>query len=573
MTTTIDEAGHASGNGRAHGNSAPVPADSMDDATRGPSVGARARDRWVALALALASALVRVPFQSDFLVNFDSVNFAFGLEGFDLEHHEPHPPGYLGYVVLVRGVRLLTGDANRALTVTSVVAAGLATALVFLLARRMASRRAAVIVAVLFTASPLAWYYGVVGLSYLPATVVTLGIVWACHHARFDASVAHAYAAGVFLAGLGAMRQTDIVLFAPLLWWATAPLRTRVRVQVFAVVAGLSVLWLVPLLVLSGGLVEYIEQSRDLAELAGGRTSVFGLDPGGLLHNLRLVSTGVFLGLFAALAPMAAVVRRGLLGRDERRFLLIWVVPPMAVFLLVHTGQLGYVLPVVPAAYLVLARGLDVRRARRGRDGSPARTTALVAALVVLSVAATLQVPSTVLDAGRADRELALPFGVDVPLPEIPAMRPIDVRSNDAHWRELTQRAGATDPDRTAMLTPPNTSVSFRHLSYYEREHWVFSIGEGRDGTFGHLFSAKGGETDYTVDGLSTPSQRLELPATVTELLAFDFEPDELEIDAPADWDRLDDGTPFVVIDVPTGGTVTFSGGDGDTPTIGIEEG
>lgn len=525
------------------------------------SVGGHRRDLGLAVGLAVVSVVIRLPFQSAFLVNFDSVNYAFGIEGFDLERHEPHPPGYLGYVLLARAVDVVVGDANRSLTLLSVVAAGVATALVFLLARRFASRRSAVVVTALFALAPLTWYYGIVGLGYLPGAAVALGIVWACHHARFDRSVRHAYVAALLLAALGALRQTDIVLFAPLLWFATAPLATRTRLRIAGLVVAASTLWLVPLLWLSGGPFTYVELSRDLAVLAGGRTSVFGLDPGGLARNVRLVTSGLVLGLFAAIPLLVLTARRGLFARDELRFVLWWVVPPSAVFLLVHTGQLGYVLPVLPAAHLLMARGLDRRRAERDEPQRRPRllpAVALVAILVVDVIGFTV-VPGLVLDAARSS-PLQVPVVGEVSMPAVTEVRPVDVESNDDHWRALLDRAGRTDPDRTALLALPNTSVSFRHLAFYLREHAVYAVGIGRNGRFGHLFSARHGETDYTVDGLATPSRTLDLPTGVTEVLLFDLDPDSVDIGPPADWERLGDGTVLVRIEVPDGAVLELTG-------------
>lgn len=529
-------------------------------------------DLGLAIALGLSSVLLRLPFQSRFLVNFDSVNFAFGIEGFDLERHEPHPPGYLGFVLLARAVDALVGDPNRSLTLLSVLASGVATALVFALARRMATRRSAVVVAVLFSLAPLTWYYGIVGLSYLPGAALALGIVWACHQARFDASVRHAYLAGVLLAGMGALRQTDLLLLAPLVVFSTAPLATRVRLRVAGIVVAASTIWLVPLLALSGGPFVYFELSRELAVLAGGRTSVFGLDAGGMLRNVRLVATGVVLGLFAALVPLAATARRGLVDRDEGRFLLTWILPSAFVFLFVHTGQLGYVLPVVPAAFLLLARGLDRRRRERrlvGHGVSAIGTGLGLVALVAIDVFGFRVVPGLVLDAARAS-SIEIPIAGAVPLPEAAEVRPIDVDANDEHWQALIGRAERTDPSSTAILALPNTSVSFRHLAFYLREHSVHAVGIARDGSFGHLFSARDGETDYSVDGLSTSSNRLSLPRGTSEVLLFDLDPDDVEIGASAVWEELDDGTDLVQIPVPDGAVLEFSGTASDR-TVAID--
>ena len=58
----------------------------------------RARAALPALALFALSLLLRVPFVSSALVNWDAVQFALATRSFNLERHQPHPPGYILYV-------------------------------------------------------------------------------------------------------------------------------------------------------------------------------------------------------------------------------------------------------------------------------------------------------------------------------------------------------------------------------------------------------------------------------------------------------------------------------------------
>src|SRR5258706_5558377 len=44
-----------------------------------------------------------------FLLDIDDCNLALAIDHFDVRMHQPHPPGYLGYVLLLRGVRALSG--------------------------------------------------------------------------------------------------------------------------------------------------------------------------------------------------------------------------------------------------------------------------------------------------------------------------------------------------------------------------------------------------------------------------------------------------------------------------------
>ena len=66
----------------------------------------------LAAALFVLSALLRLPFVSGALVNWDAVQFALATRSFDIARHQPHPPGYILYVGWGRLLTWLTGDPN-----------------------------------------------------------------------------------------------------------------------------------------------------------------------------------------------------------------------------------------------------------------------------------------------------------------------------------------------------------------------------------------------------------------------------------------------------------------------------
>lgn len=534
-------------------------------------------DRLVPLLLVLGSVVVRLPFQPDFLVNFDAVNYAFALEDFDLEHHQPHPPGYLGYVLVGRLIDAVLGDATRSLTVLSVLTCGVAVYFLYRLSRRYADVASSALVVTLFSVSGLAWYYGLVGLTYMPATAITLGFVLACHRARFGADPRGLYLAAVALACLGALRQTDLVMFLPLAVFSSLRLPVRVRVRSAALFGVLTILWLLPLLWLSGGVRTYVELSRDLASLAGGPTSVFTGDVSGLLTNVRLVASGAFAGLLTIL-PLLFIARRGVFSRETTVFLALWTLPPLAVFVLIHTGQVGYVLPIVPAVHVVIAGMLAAWRrdhAGEGRSGQ-ARAIAAGALLVVVSLAVSAAGPRWMVETAFGDRssgarQVSMPIVGDWELPAPHQVRPISLAVHDDHWRAVLDRMDRTDPARTAVLARLDGSVRFRPLTYYLRDHVIYTLGAAGPDRFGNFFTAHDGTTDYSVDALSHPDPSIDLPASVTELMIFDLDPDRLVTDLPARWETVGDGTDLVTLTVPVGATIHVDIGDDGEWLIDLE--
>ena len=497
-------------------------------------------DGGVAAVLAVLAIAVRLPFRADFLVNWDSVNFALGVGGFDLATHQPHPPGYLGWVVLSRAATWLTSDPNAAMTLLSAISGAVATALAYLLARRFVSRRASMVAALLFSTAPLVWYYSVVALSYMTTGAAAMGLLLALLVALEKRSLRALVVASVLLAVVGALRPTDEAMLFPAWALVTLTFGWRSRIRATLLMGVLSLAWVVPLIWLSGGPAAFAGQGSAVADLAGGRTWIFGGNLAGIGQNVGMVSAGFVLGLFGGLVVLVLARRNGLhpfggLPRDHRRLLLAWVAPALAVYLLLHTGQLGYVILLLPVVYVGVARVLpDLPAARRARlarrEHRPRvrRPAVAVATLLVLNTIAFLVLPAAGLSI--LDRSEAAALANDDTPEEQVADHPVsldrtrqyDVARNDRHWRDVTALIEHYDPATTGIVTETSSAGSFRHLSYYAPEHNLYGFGWDRRGDLGYLFHARDRSTTYGVDKLAHARPDALLPVEVDTLLVFD---------------------------------------------------
>src|SRR5207237_4208098 len=90
----------------------------------------------IALGLFAFALITRLPFATTNLYAPDSVLYARGMERFDPLDQRPQPPGYLWYVLLLRGIDLVTHDPNRAMTLVSGVSGAEPPALAYLLPAR-----------------------------------------------------------------------------------------------------------------------------------------------------------------------------------------------------------------------------------------------------------------------------------------------------------------------------------------------------------------------------------------------------------------------------------------------------
>lgn len=545
----------------------------------------RLGDPRVTILLFVTFVLVRLPFRSEFLVNWDSVNFALGIENFDLGHHQPHAPGYIGYVWLGRLLFWITGNPNTGLVLMSVIAGAALPAVFYLLARRVLPHRSALLGAVLLGSSPVVWYYSVVALTYVVAAAITVAMVWAAHTARLDRSRLHLYLAVAMLAFLGAIRQTDFVLLIPALIYAAWVFPWRERFASAGALTAMTAIWMVPLMIAAGGPIAYIGRTRELAQLAGGRTWALGMNAVGMLQNVGLVGVGVVLGMSVALLaiPLAMLYRvKGTRRFDPqtRRLLYAWAAPALFTYLFIHTGQIGYVLMILPIIMLWVGGVVDAVRIERAARTGPVlplswtaaprwATSVAMLALALANLAAFVGFPKAsyaLLSQGESDTVSDVANSlIDEDGGAGERTRQYNLPENDAYWSRATEFVENFSPNNTAILAVPASGGSFRHLAFYLPDYPVFGIGPDRTGAFGHLFTALHGFNDYTVDGLAEARPALRLPNNARWIIVPDRAIQErLPANLPQRAMEVADGPDLIAVHIPSNSALVFDQVTGD---------
>jgi hypothetical protein len=477
-----------------------------------------AADFLAAGGVGAAVVATRLPLAGRYLFDWDSLQFALGMQHFNLASHRPHPPGYVGYILLGKVLAGLSGgDANLALVTLSIAAEALTVAAVFLVGRHLLGRFAGLAAAVLMLTSPLFWLYGETALTYGLEPGLSLIGFWLVYRAEQAGGKGLGWAALVI--GLaGAIRPSAEFFLLPLLLSGIGlTLRNAHRLGTLnprraidlAFVPGTAVVmttcvWLVPLLYLSGGPAAYLHVSAQLAARASGNSALWRAGLGGLTLNGQAVLTGLALSLgvylVLAVALLAIALLPGLrpeVRRLPRGFLVLglaWTLPAGATFLLVHIGQVAYVLYLVPA--LLLPAGLVLERVARLVCGpwphfqGPARWALLLAC------------------AGANIATFALPEGSLLS----------QLQARDRHVEALLVVVHRYPPSQTVLLADPEGPNSYRTAMVYLPEYAAVALGRDRRGHAGELFSNRGGAPEYDLARFEHAGP-LHLPATRTALV------------------------------------------------------
>jgi len=376
--------------------------------------------RRTALAAAILVFIVlssRAPFAAETLWAHDSVLYANALErGFHVDDaladQRPHPPGYILYVAAASAARAAGLGSNSALVLISVIASTLATLGIFLLARRWVPGGVAFIAALAYAANPLVWQYSEIAYPYAVLALGSLFVAGCCLEAR-GRGVARAVAASVAFGVAGGFRQDLLLLLLPLWLWSVAPLGRRALLPAAGLALGCAA-WLIPTVVLSGGIGDYVDALQGQATFVTGAYSITAQGLPAFFANLGATSWALGWGLFMmaplALAGVAIAARRvATAGRtDDAAFFLLWTLPPLAVYVVVHIGEWGYVLSALPGLYLLGGRALEQLLAlahTRRRQLHYAAATILVGVPAICFIAS--PVPFSAAAVGGHDLELS----------------------------------------------------------------------------------------------------------------------------------------------------------------------
>jgi 4-amino-4-deoxy-L-arabinose transferase-like glycosyltransferase len=327
----------------------------------------------------------RLPFASQTLNHWDSVNHALALTSFNVAAHRPQPPGYVLYIAIARLVNLVLPDAQTALVVVSMLASALAIACLFLLGTRMASRGFGLIAAALLMTSPPFWFDGEVALPYVVEGCAGVALALLLYRLRSGDVRVAPLAAVVFAIAIG-LRQQLALFFAPLVLYAYWRHSWRVRIEALAWFALVCALWFLPLAWSAGGLGAYFNALRNLNSAFSSEYALLGSGGVGEIarNGLRMGAYTVY-ALNLALIPLliggvqlgrtclASRGRKALVERDGGRdgdgvhslqyrdavFLALWITPGVLFYLFFHMGSPGLIYVFLPALYLIAAHGLE----------------------------------------------------------------------------------------------------------------------------------------------------------------------------------------------------------------------
>jgi Dolichyl-phosphate-mannose-protein mannosyltransferase len=340
-----------------------------------PESGRAARP-WVVDLVALAAMLagllsLAVSLSGRFALDIDDANLALAVEHFDVRMHQPHPPGYLGYVMLLRAVHALSGAALLDVPRFAARAFGaLTVVLVWLAARRIGDAAQARWAALLAATNPIILYYSVDGQTHSAEGAMSAALLWAL--AVPLAPATRACAVGLLVAAGGSFRPTYLMLAGVAVLFVFGRDWRRLLLVTALAVAG-TLAWLIPTVQLTGGWSAYAAANDALVGLIARQVSVFSSEHDARYLALNLRDTLAWSVI--ALAPLVPLAAKRTLDPPARRAAVLcacMVVPSLLFYSFGFCMEAGYLAGLVAPAALVGGLASPPSGATRARAWAPA---------------------------------------------------------------------------------------------------------------------------------------------------------------------------------------------------------
>jgi len=304
----------------------------------------------------LSVAVTRFVFRSHYLYDLDSVNFALGMGRFDPRVHQPHPPGYFLYICLGRCLNVFFHDANLALVVLSILASCGVVILIYYLTLDWFDQKAARFASILFLLSPLAWFHGIVALTYSVETFFSALLGYLCWRV-YSGNNGYVVPAAIALGISAGVRPSSLLFLGPLFLFSLS--KTKLKGMFLGILALVLTLtaWFLPMMSASGGFKAYFGALISLWQAVPSKDTVFNSSPATSIDRAATIVFIYFLVFGAAsVAPLRWLHRTLPADRRKKIFTAVWIAPALCFFTFIFLKFVnsGYLLLLSPAACIWL---------------------------------------------------------------------------------------------------------------------------------------------------------------------------------------------------------------------------
>ncbi|MFO8079941.1 MAG: glycosyltransferase family 39 protein [Armatimonadota bacterium] len=344
--------------------------------------------------------LVWTPLVSDYPQTWDEVQYILAVREFDVEKHQPHPPGYYLHVRTAGIAHAVGLNERESLISVSMLAGAVFVGLVVWWVGEVAGSPAAIAAAALTVSSPLVITAATEGRTYMTGALGAAVIGYlSWRMLRGDSRWVIPSAIAVALTA--GFRPTTAVFLLPLWVWALVQSGWRPALTGVAAAGLATTIWVMPFLAEVGGLAHFMDLSARLGGPVSESSPLHGGGVAALATNLKRLGSGLALLVGVGIVGVVRGLRSSL--TESTWWLLLWILPALAFFLLMHTGTPLYAMVFAAPLLAVVSAGLaEIGRAMVSDKREPVLTLA-----IVVLIQGSLIYGNVVRERGRADSNFA----------------------------------------------------------------------------------------------------------------------------------------------------------------------
>lgn len=304
----------------------------------------------------------RYLFSLEYLNSLDSIAYALGSLHYSIENNTPTPPGYFLYIMTAKFLNMFFSTPDDSLIFISIFYSGLCASVLFLLGQALFGTSCGIIASLLFLTSPVFWYKGITAYGYINAAFFILLTAYCCYQVYAKNTVYIYWASLSYAVAIGVRPQECISLFLVYLF-ALSFCTLKQRIKAMGLFGFACFTWFVPLMMMSGGLTNYIHfLQRGSSYLI--ENSILG---GSLLTQINnhiermslYFQRSYFLGIIPLVYGMGHLFHLSKIKEDKRiQFLCLLILPILFFNIFFQFAEIGHGLAWGVGLFLVIAESI-----------------------------------------------------------------------------------------------------------------------------------------------------------------------------------------------------------------------
>lgn len=313
----------------------------------------------------LITLLLRILYLSPWLEDWDSVQFTSALTDYSLVKHQPHPPGYILYILMGRFLNIFFRDGAYSLTLMSALFGSLAIFPLFYLTKDMFGKVTAFFAILIFVLTPVGWLISEVALTNIPGLFFLILLSFYIFNITKHKLVLFytGFLSGIILG----VRFTEIPIILGLFFWAS--LKLKAPKYFFILISWMTLgtaFWIIPLLFITGfkefvdsytWTANYILTHDTINTYNQSIIQMFHTRLNNLTYLLNIGFTIQFIVL--SIIIFLIIVWKKKIKNLKYQFLLIWIISySIPLFFVYNLEVTRYTLPLLPPLVILISNEL-----------------------------------------------------------------------------------------------------------------------------------------------------------------------------------------------------------------------